>query len=96
MTLFIFIIIRINIERNLVLCLFYFLDRQDMDQLFLKRDRLLAQLNEISESTDIGNNLSLTSSSHNKQPISKTHSDPTKSVDSQDDEGEEGEISESD
>ncbi|CAF1505263.1 unnamed protein product, partial [Rotaria sordida] len=66
---------------------------QDMDQLFLTRDKLLAQLNEISNTGDNDEDLS---SSHDKQSLSKNYSNETKPTNSQDDEGEEGEISESD
>jgi hypothetical protein len=61
-----------------------------MDQLFLERDKLLAKLNEISDSGDINES---TSSLNEKRSISTNQ---TKPINSQDDEGEEGEISESD
>ncbi|CAF0923602.1 unnamed protein product [Rotaria sp. Silwood1] len=66
---------------------------QDMDQLFIKRDKLLAQLNEISGSVDNDEDLS---SAHDKRSLSTNYSNETKPTNSQDDEGEEGEISESD
>jgi hypothetical protein len=65
-----------------------------MDQLRLKRDQLIAELDEITNSGDIDKDQP--SSSHNKRSISSNHSNPTQLTISQDDEGEEGEISESD
>jgi len=72
---------------------FLFIDNQDMNRLFLEREKLLAKLNEIS---DIDETQSSTSSSHDKRLIPTNHLNQTKSINSQDDEGEEGEISESD
>jgi hypothetical protein len=63
-----------------------------MDQLFIEREKLLAKLNEISDTGDIEED----QSSQDKRSISTSHSNQTKPVNSQDDEGEEGEISESD
>jgi hypothetical protein len=63
-----------------------------MDQLVLERDKLLAKLNEISD----GNEIDGDQSSHDKRSIPTNHSNQTKSIHSQEDEGEEGEISESD
>jgi hypothetical protein len=57
-----------------------------MDQLRLKRDQLIAELDEITNSGDIDKD-----QSHNKRSISTNQL-----TISQDDEGEEGEISESD
>ncbi len=65
-----------------------------MDQLFLERDKLLAKLNEISDGGDVDEDHP--SSLNDKRSISTNHSNPTKPINSQDDEGEEGEISESD
>jgi hypothetical protein len=67
-----------------------------MDQLFLEREKLLAKLNEISDSGEIDEDHPSTSSLNDKQSISTNHSNQTKPINSQDDEGEEGEISESD
>jgi len=74
----------------------HFIDNQDIDQLFLQRDKLLAKLNEISDSGEIDEDHPSTSSLNDKRLISINHSNPTKPIDFQDDEGEEGEISESD
>ncbi len=65
-----------------------------MDQLRLKRDQLIAELDEITNSGDIDKDQP--SLSHNKRSISNNHSNPTQLTISQDDEDEEGEISESD
>lgn len=67
-----------------------------MDQLVLKRDKLLAQLNEISASGDIGQDSTSASSLQDKRSISINNSNQTKPTLPQDDEDEEGEISESD
>lgn len=64
-----------------------------MDQLVSKRDKLLAQLNEISGSGDADDN---SSSTQDKRSLSTNYPNETKSTNSQEDEGEEGEISESD
>jgi hypothetical protein len=63
----------------------FFLISSDMDQLFLEREKLLAKLNEISDSGDL-----------DEQHASMNNYNPIKATNSQDDEGEEGEISESD
>jgi hypothetical protein len=67
-----------------------------MDQLFLEREKLLAKLNEISDSGEIDEDHPSTSSLNDKQSISTNHLNQIKPINSQDDEGEEGEISESD
>jgi len=67
-----------------------------MDQLFLEREKLLAKINEISDSGEIDEDHPSTSSLNDKQSISTNHSNQIKPINSQDDEGEEGEISESD
>ncbi|CAF5142042.1 unnamed protein product, partial [Rotaria magnacalcarata] len=68
-------------------------DPQDMDQLFVKRDKLLAQLSEISSSGDVNEDSLFT---QDKRSLSTNYSNETKPTNSQDDEDEEGEISESD
>ncbi|CAF2431391.1 unnamed protein product [Rotaria sp. Silwood2] len=67
-----------------------------MDQLFLTREKLLAQLNEISGSGGNDGHSPSTSSSNDKRSLSTNYSNEIKPTNSQDDEGEEGEISESD
>jgi hypothetical protein len=57
-----------------------------MDQLVNEREQLLAKLNEISDGGEVDDD----QSTHGKR------SAPTKAINSQDDEDEEGEISESD
>jgi hypothetical protein len=56
-----------------------------MDQLFLERDKLLAKLNEITDSGET-----------DEHHLSINNSNLMKATNSQDDEGEEGEISEED
>ena len=75
---------------NEVVC---FLDQQNIGESSTERKQLLAQLHEISVHGDRNDGQLSTASSYNKQPTSANPSQPTNS---QDEEGEEGEISESD
>lgn len=72
------------------------LDSQDIDQSVFKRDKSLAQLNEVSNSGEMGEDSPSTSSSYDKRSIPANNLNQMKPTDSQDEEGEEGEISESD
>jgi hypothetical protein len=78
--------------RFFVSCIF--LDHDNTDQLLQKREKLLAELNEMSDVGDIDTHQHL--SSFSKRSLSNNSPCPTKSTDTQDEEGEEGEISESD
>ncbi|CAF0753937.1 unnamed protein product [Adineta steineri] len=74
-------------------------DHQNMDQLVQERKQLLAQLQEISVRNDNDEEQQPSTSSlssNDKQSIPINQSNQTKLTNSQDDEGEEGEISESD
>ena len=75
---------------NEVIC---FLDQQNIGESSTERKQLLAQLHEISVHGDRNDGQLSTASSYNKQ---STSTNPSQAANSQDEEGEEGEISESD